>query len=96
MFDERACRVCGCTDDDCTQCVELTGQPCIWVEYDLCSACADERRLKWKVLALIVAVFAVLAFAYGYLTYEPEDDMGSWPWPTSKATEPTIIERSMP
>ncbi len=34
------CRVCGCTDNDCSQCVEKTGEPCHWVEPDLCSACA--------------------------------------------------------
>lgn len=33
------CRVCGCTDEDCGGCVERTGQPCYWVEEDLCSAC---------------------------------------------------------
>lgn len=38
--DERTCRVCGCTDDDCTECVEATGEPCSWVEDDLCSRCA--------------------------------------------------------
>jgi hypothetical protein len=38
----RRCRVCGCTDDDCHQCIEKTGVPCHWVEADLCSACADE------------------------------------------------------
>lgn len=35
----RECRICGCTDDDCTQCVEKTGKPCYWVQEDLCSAC---------------------------------------------------------
>ncbi len=35
----QACRVCGCTDDDCSGCIERTGQPCHWVEPDLCSAC---------------------------------------------------------
>lgn len=35
------CRVCGCTDDDCTQCVEKTGEPCTWTEPGLCSACAE-------------------------------------------------------
>jgi hypothetical protein len=35
----RRCRVCGCTDDDCQQCIEKTGKPCHWVENDLCSAC---------------------------------------------------------
>ncbi|MCC6596971.1 MAG: hypothetical protein IT477_10725 [Rhodanobacteraceae bacterium] len=37
----RTCRVCGCTDDDCSQCVEKTGDPCYWVADDLCSACAQ-------------------------------------------------------
>ena len=37
--DVRKCRVCGCTDHDCRQCIKKTGQPCHWVEYDLCSAC---------------------------------------------------------
>ncbi len=36
----RTCRVCGCTDDDCSQCVEAQGHPCHWVEHDLCSRCA--------------------------------------------------------
>lgn len=35
------CRVCGCTDDDCSQCIEKTGNPCYWIEEDLCSACAE-------------------------------------------------------
>lgn len=35
----RRCRVCGCTDDDCRQCIKQTGAPCHWVEPDLCSAC---------------------------------------------------------
>lgn len=33
------CRVCGCTQFDCSQCIEKTGSPCSWVEDDLCSAC---------------------------------------------------------
>jgi PRTRC genetic system protein E len=35
----RTCRVCGCTEDNCIQCIEKTGRPCHWVEDDLCSAC---------------------------------------------------------
>lgn len=35
-----ACRVCGCTDKDCSGCIARTGRPCHWVERDLCSACA--------------------------------------------------------
>lgn len=33
------CRKCGCTDADCSGCVQRTGSPCHWVERDLCSAC---------------------------------------------------------
>lgn len=38
---ERTCRLCGCTDDDCSGCIERTGHPCHWVETDLCSACGS-------------------------------------------------------
>ena len=47
MNDEhqtRKCRVCGCTDDDCLGCIARTGQPCHWVETDLCSACVTNGR----------------------------------------------------
>lgn len=40
----RKCRVCGCTDDDCSQCIEAQGYPCYWVEYDLCSRCANQKN----------------------------------------------------
>ena len=37
--DERACRVCGCTEDDaCADPNTLLGT-CYWIEWDLCSAC---------------------------------------------------------
>ena len=36
----RQCRVCECTDADCSGCIERTGEPCHWVGVDLCSACA--------------------------------------------------------
>jgi hypothetical protein len=40
------CRVCGCTEDDCTACtIKLGGEPCHWVEPDLCSACAAQHIL---------------------------------------------------
>jgi hypothetical protein len=39
LFDVRRCRVCGCTDEACSGCIEKTGSPCSWVEWDLCSAC---------------------------------------------------------
>lgn len=35
----RECRVCGCTELDCSRCIARTGKSCSWVEDDLCSAC---------------------------------------------------------
>jgi hypothetical protein len=40
--EPQKCRVCGCTDDDCSECIARTGHPCHWVEEDLCSACASK------------------------------------------------------
>lgn len=37
----RTCRKCGCTDADCSGCIERTGERCYWVEGDLCSACRE-------------------------------------------------------
>jgi|GEM_PF-1360121 len=34
------CRVCGCTDLDCSGCIARTGVRCYWIEPHLCSACA--------------------------------------------------------
>jgi hypothetical protein len=39
--EPRTCIKCGCTDDDCTGCVERTGKQCWWVKDNLCSACVD-------------------------------------------------------
>lgn len=36
----RKCRICGCTQDDCHQCIEAQGFACYWVAEDLCSRCA--------------------------------------------------------
>jgi ParB/RepB/Spo0J family partition protein len=36
------CRECGCTDDK--PCETGEGEPCSWVEPDLCSACADKMQ----------------------------------------------------
>lgn len=44
----RTCRVCGCTDDDCSGCIERTGVPCYWVENDLCSACNEKPATDYK------------------------------------------------
>lgn len=37
------CRECGCTDNDCSQCIEKTGHACAWIEKDLCSACVERE-----------------------------------------------------
>lgn len=41
IMEPGTCRVCGCTDGDCRQCIAKTGEPCSWVdaEHTLCSAC---------------------------------------------------------
>lgn len=38
----RICRVCGCTDINCEVCIQKIGEPCYWVEDNLCSACMEE------------------------------------------------------
>jgi hypothetical protein len=48
---EAACRICACTFLDCSWCIVLSGEPCHWVEHDLCSYCAglgktDEKRAQ--------------------------------------------------
>lgn len=40
----RRCRVCGCTESDCTQCIEKQGHPCWWVKDDLCSSCQVSEK----------------------------------------------------
>lgn len=42
LVDEQACRVCGCTNEDCTECVDILGEPCDWADVDLCTRCADD------------------------------------------------------
>ena len=37
------CGRCGCTDENCSGCVERSGRPCHWVGPNLCSACAEEH-----------------------------------------------------
>lgn len=44
-LNAQSCHICGCTDEDCSICVRMTGKPCSWVhgpgEAPLCSACRD-------------------------------------------------------
>jgi hypothetical protein len=43
------CQCCGCTDVDCSQCVEAQGEPCHWVDEHrtICSRCYDEIEAKF-------------------------------------------------
>jgi hypothetical protein len=55
----QVCRICGCTDANCQQCIEKTGHPCHWIEEDLCSACQKEalaEELKDAVVTLSLAL----------------------------------------
>jgi hypothetical protein len=36
---KQKCRICGCTDENCIQCIVRTGLQCHWVAPNLCSAC---------------------------------------------------------
>ena len=38
----RICKVCGCTDDNCSKCIERTGKSCYWINESICSACLDK------------------------------------------------------
>ena len=41
------CRVCGCSDYNCTKCTKITGEVCSWIESDLCSRCdAEIKKLQ--------------------------------------------------
>lgn len=40
--DVQHCIKCGCTDEDCSQCIEATGEACHWVGPGKCSRCFDE------------------------------------------------------
>jgi hypothetical protein len=39
------CRHCGCTAQDCSQCVERTGDSCFWITPQVCSACVGDEAL---------------------------------------------------
>lgn len=42
--EPQQCRVCGCTEQDCSQCIAVTGTACTWVSPDLCSRCHAEQN----------------------------------------------------
>ena len=64
----RTCRRCGCTDDDCGGCVARTGQPCSWVEADLCSACTG-LTLPEVMTPAIAGVLGLMVFEAGPIAH---------------------------
>ncbi|GAA4137863.1 hypothetical protein GCM10022216_14320 [Sphingobacterium kyonggiense] len=42
------CFICGCTDSDCSQCIEKTGKPCDWANAanTVCTACKPNLKKK--------------------------------------------------
>lgn len=40
FFNE--CRICGCTGDNA--CEDKNGEPCFWIEDDLCSVCNEKIK----------------------------------------------------
>lgn len=40
------CKKCGCTDKDCTQCIEKSGKACFWINesHNLCSVCFEQMQ----------------------------------------------------
>lgn len=42
------CLFCGCTDEDCTDCIRKTGSPCYWIDdrHTQCSACENAQLPK--------------------------------------------------
>jgi ParB/RepB/Spo0J family partition protein len=56
----RTCRKCGCTEDDCSQCIEKTGRPCHWIAEDLCSACIEVQRLEVPETNAVLGLHAKL------------------------------------
>lgn len=62
------CTMCGCTDDDCRQCIESSGEPCFWVdnEHQICSRCyieACERDLDPDQMEKVKAELEVIRSA---------------------------------
>lgn len=73
------CKVCGCTEEDCLQCIAKTGRACAWVAEDLCSACVaphtfDPHPLRPLSCAVCTQTFIpgdpVCQGTPGYLTNE--------------------------
>lgn len=51
---EGTCVICGCTDENCSQCIEKTGAACAWLDHEemICSACAFEDQEGKEVVCV--------------------------------------------
>jgi hypothetical protein len=65
----RACRVCGCTDDNA--CLDPEFGPCWWVAADLCSHCkaTDEGRVRAHHIALAGLVLVIMLVILGGIVF---------------------------
>ncbi len=70
MSEKQTCRQCGCTDDDCSQCVKAQGRPCCWVEPDLCSRCRDENNEKCNCNCATKLLDRLMTTAGGIATFK--------------------------
>jgi len=48
ITEKDVCRDCGCTDEDCRQCIKAQGYPCSWAvragRKSLCTRCETEQK----------------------------------------------------
>lgn len=69
----RKCRVCGCTDNDCIQCIEAQGFPCKWTGEDICSRCGSAVSLSWEEQQIIKSCLKMeieFDFHYGFKEFQ--------------------------
>jgi len=65
------CRECGCTEQDCRQCIERTGEPCDWTDATrtLCTACAAVGRASLRRSGATAPTFDALLGAQEIADY---------------------------
>lgn len=78
----RTCRICGCTDDDCTDCVKRIGEPCIWILPDLCSGC----DLEWSITTNADIAFADMESQVGRIAIKVQKN-GKPAWITDPSSQ---------
>ncbi len=89
------CRVCGCTQEDCSQCIEASGQPCHWVDEDLCSRCEGEMQAARQALDSATTKEGVTAVCRQYHS-AVEGDPALWEAYLKKLSDAPHAERPEP